>query len=170
MRLSPGLRVRLKQKYNTETLTDGNFFTCSYYSRHSVRPLRVFLPQSQAALPALTLMNADPSALLACIALYLTTDLSPNTCTHCCSPIAGPGLVLNLASPPPHCSPPPSFRSSDLPQFQYGTPNPAALRSVPNVSSPMHITSVAPSEGAWTMCEAPVFIPAHQIQAEFIPE
>jgi len=168
VRLSLGLRVRLKQKYIHRNSHGRKLFTCSYCSCYSVRPLRVVLPQSQAAL---TSMNADPSVLLACIALYLIADLSPNMCTHCRSPIAGPGVVLNLASPPPHCSPsPPSFRSSDLPQFQSGTPNLTAQRSEPSVSGPMHITSVAPSEGAWSMCEAPVFIPADQIPAEFIPE
>ena len=170
MRLSLGLRVRLNNIF-IETLTDGNLFTYPYYSRHSVCPLRVFHPQSQAALTALTLINADPSVLLACIALYQTAFLSPNTCTHCRSTIPGSGVVLNLAPPPPHYSPsPPSFRSSGPPQFQSGTPNTSAQRSEPNTFGRMHITSVMPPEWAWTMCEAPVFIPADQIQAEFVPE
>lgn len=157
-----------------ETPTDGgNLFTCSYYSRHSVRPLRVFpSPESSgsyssdfdderrsigAARMYRSLSNRGS------LSEYEYASPFPNFRPGSCSQSGFPTLLAALL--PLH-----RFRSPDLPQFQSGTSNLTAQRSGPDVLGPMQFASVTPSEGTWSMCEAPVFIPADQTQVEFIPE
>jgi hypothetical protein len=104
------------------------------------------------------LMDVDQLVLLECIAHYATADLSPNMCTYRRSNLQH--HVLN----------PTLFRSADLPQFSPETP----VLSVPcrrlnNAYSPMDFMSVTQSEGTRTTYEAPVFLPADQIQVDLVP-
>ena len=46
---------------------------------------------------------------------------------------------------------------------------PVPCRRLNNVSSPINFISVTRSEGSHTTYEAPVFLPADQIQVDFVP-
>ena len=58
---------------------------------------------------------------------------------------------------------------SDLPQFSSEASNPAAQRKGTNVYGPMRFASAPQTNGTQAMYEAPVFVPADQIHAEFVP-
>ena len=111
------------------------------------------------------LTKTGPSVLLACTALYVTEDRSPNTCTYrqfqprsesnsqSCLPILS--LFFN----------PSSFSLSDPHQF----PSKALKCREADIYSPVRFASIMRSEGTRTTDETPVFLPAGQIDEEFSP-
>lgn len=112
-------------------------------------------------------MNADPSVLLACTALYLIVVPSPITSTS---------FPVQLRTPKSFSIQPPliltflfllSFRPSDPPQFSSGASNPTVPSRGSNV---VQASSVTQSEGSRTICEAPVFLPASQMLMDFVPD
>ena len=62
-----------------------------------------------------------------------------------------------------------SFRSLDPPKFSPNPPIPAGQYREINVSSPIHFASVTQSEGARTMYDPPVILPADHIQVTCVP-
>jgi hypothetical protein len=117
-------------------------------------------------------MNAGPSVLPECIALYAIVDPSLNTCTYAQSSTTNPGVVFFYLN-----SPSLSFRSEpQLPKYSPNPPIPAAQHKSASSYGPIHfasvrtVTTVTQSDGTRTTDENPAFLPIDRIRVELVQD